>query len=479
MPCVEQVLPSHHFVSWKAGKRTLGSLANARFDIDEVRTAEGDYGSFHLPASFVESVPELASAAPGDSVQYVTSYSWGINRMFPEMLADPPSFGNRKMVSGTFTLSMWRSSSIAPLAVQNLPEEIMVTMPFDTSKLSTSQQKSFLTGSTALCLHWESSTPSSDPFYTSSPWSTSGCRVDSIQRALGDDGVPMDFKGTVTCACNHLTMFTIAYGVPPARFVAPTPLYGDVFQAESGNAINFTAVAVSELSSSVRIMIEGIRLINNTQAFKAPQVIHSMQGLCVAVDASGSCTLWSSEVSFTWTPAVSGDFVLYLTLFHQGLHVERRKVSIRALFCEHYMQQGQSLRDVASMYHTSWQALFALNPQIPNPRAVRSTPSGRSWLCGTGGCLSSIEESAGVRVRIGKIVAVAEHQTVAELVMATGSSLVQLARHNTGRLKTMGDSSEIYDIVPPGQTRSAKYNVSYAGVELCLISSLADGCYLN
>jgi hypothetical protein len=473
-------------VSWTAGKRAVQTLGNARFDLQEVTTIEGDYGSFRLPPNFVRMIPELASAAPGDSVQYLTSYAWGLNKMFlprgdSATSVDPaPSYGGgRKIVSGSYTLSLWRSSALAPVQAQNLDEEILVTIPFDTSPLSASDQQSFLTGSTTQCLHWESSPTSSDPFFPASPWSSTGCRVQSIQRALSDDGTFLSNKGTVTCACNHLTTFAVANGVQPVRFVAPTPLYGDVFQAESGHAINFTARAISDLSSLVRISVEGIQLINGTQAFKPPQVVNLLQGMCVGVDASGSCTTWSSELSFSWTPAAAGDYTLYLALSHKNAVFERRAVSIRVLFCEHFMLQGQSLRDIAGLYHTSWQALFALNPQIANPREVNSMPSGRSWLCGSSGCLTSSGETSGVRVRIGKVVRVAENQTVAELVAATGSSLVQLARHNTGRLKTVDNSMEIYDIVPPGQTRSDRYNVSYTGVELCLISSLADGCYLN
>jgi len=126
---------------------------------------------------------------------------------------------------------------------------------------------------------------------------------------------------------------------------------------------------------------------------------------------------------FSWTPRDAGDFVMDLTLTWTPsggagtpLVVSTRAVRARVLFCEHFLQAGQTLRDVAAQYRLSWQALFALNPEIGNPRVVRTLPEARTWQCGGGGHSAQgcevLGALSGSRVRIGRVLTLGAGQVL-------------------------------------------------------------------
>lgn len=456
-------------VSAFVAKRSVQALNSARFEMEPATTLERDIPSFRLPAGLASFVPELMNASSTDSVDVS---SW--------FVAKAPAQGDRTLVTGTYALTLWLSSAYEPLPVKHLPDgkEILVTIPFDTSSLPTDTDRSRFLDGTAECLHWIGGDRSENPLDMGSMWSPLGCRVQSISRGLSDAGVLLNDRGAVTCACTHLTTFAVSYGLPRWRFVEPTPRNGDVFQAEAGVPIAFTVRAETERVG--RLVLEIQRLEELEPSFSLPALTAVIQSRCIST-VQGMCVLNATESVFTWTPAQSGDYSMAILLKIGGIVADRRTVHLRVLFCEYFMTQRQTLREVAALYQTSWQALFTINPQIPNPRRVKAEAAGRPWLCdSSSGCsLATGSDSAGVRVNVGKVVLVAENQTITDLVAATGSSLTQLVKHNHGRLMTIGDSGDVFDLVPPGQMRSKDYNISYAGVELCLISSMADGCYLN
>ena len=134
---------------------------------------------------------------------------------------------------------------------------------------------------------------------------------------------------------------------------------------------------------------------------------------------------------FSWTPRDSGDFVLDLTLAWTAsdgagapLVVSTRAVRARVLFCEHFLQAGQTLRDVAAIYRLSWQALFALNPEIANPRVVRTLPEARTWQCGgeahSAQACEVLGALAGSRVRIGRVLTLGAAQVLSTPAIVQG-----------------------------------------------------------
>ena len=445
-------------VSWVAGKRTISQLeGEGRFVMAEAQTNDREVPSFTLPAGFVASTPDLSAMQADSSVIFVRS-----------------SANVGTPISQAYTLSLFDSASSERIVASNLAEPILISIPFDIQSLTASQQSDFMSGEAVRCLHWVGEIPSGDPtMLPNSPWSSTGCRLQSISSALANDGTVAATRGSAVCACNHLTTFVVDYGFQPVRFDAATPQRGDVYQAEAGVPVVFTARGISTVSSGISVSLMG--LPDLYPSFSAAAFTPITIGSC-AVTLSAACVEWESRSDFSWTPKESGDYDLTIVLSSSGTEIETRDISIRVLFCEHYIRAGQSLRDVAQIVHTTWQALFVLNPEITRPENVPVVAGGRTVVCDDTGCALDVLQTPGARIRIGKVVAVGYNETVADIVGLTGSTMTSLVRHNAMRLQKLSD--DVYDIVPPGERVSADHNVTYTGVGLCMVSPMAENCFL-
>jgi len=177
----------------------------------------------------------------------------------------------------------------------------------------------------------------------------------------------------------------------------------------------------------------------------------------------------SSAYRFEWIPRDAETYRIEIELkFGEDL-VDTRIHYVRVLFCEHFLQSGETLQDVAILYDMPWQTLFAINSNIQNPRVLNAEANGRLWICSNGNCVLEAA-SAGTVVKIGRLYTVQQQQTLVDVVNVTRSSFSQLKRHNLKRLHMEG--TQVYDVMH--RHNSTGFEISYAGEEFCVVSKLAD-----
>jgi len=157
-----------------------------------------------------------------------------------------------------------------------------------------------------------------------------------------------------------------------------------------------------------------------------------------------------------------------------GELVDIRILYVRVLFCEDFLLAGETLQDVAIRNDMPWQALFAINPQIRNPRILQAESQGRTWTCSGGTCVLA-GQTPGTRVKIGRLYTVPRDQSLTDVVTSLGSSFTQLARHNMKRLEAVLDGTLVFDIANRHNVTTGT-EISYMGEEFCVVSRLADGC---
>jgi len=337
-------------------------------------------------------------------------------------------------------------------------------MPVDTSNLTASEMGDFFNLQDVLCVYWkaEGVGASSVDF---GQWSNYGCKATAVSRQRDASGNEISDKGLVTCKCNHLTNFAVAFGQAKVRFlqVPGTPRPGDLYQVQSGSRVHFEVDIVDELGLGGRVGEPHLMpYVPHGRSFSDPHFEpgHPHHG---ATDA----------YSFEWTPRDPGDYVVEIDLFVGQELIDIRIFYVRVLFCEDYLLAGETLQDVAFRNRLPWQALFAINPGIQNPRNMKAKPAGRTWICVDGDC-NLAGDLPGARVNIGRRYTVQQGDTLFSIVNGFGSSFTQLARYNTKRLEAVLDGEAVFDIAHRHNATGSE--VSYVGEEFCVVSRLADGC---
>jgi len=368
------------------------------------------------------------------------------------------------ILSGAVTATVSHTNDIAPELLEGLPGEVLVTVPISTVGMQSGLEAGVYAGSAIQCVHWIGADAESP--LQPGPWSSSGCRVAAVEPVLDAAGEPQGL-GTVTCACTHLTTFAVRLNSDPVRFVAPTPAWGDVFQVESGNAIAFDVAATTFGDGTTSVVLGGVSGAA-LLSYEAPELSPGANGTYV----------------FSWVPRDPGDFTIELTLLWTAAdgteyRVETRAVRARVLFCEHFLQAGETLRDVAAAYSLSWQALFVLNPEIANPRVVRAVEASRTWQCGAQGC-AMLGPLSGARVRIGRVLTLEAGQHIHDVVESLGATYTQLARHNIRRIESLAglpasSPAVVFDI--ENRHNSSGAEVPYTGESMCIVSPLSDSCF--
>jgi len=289
-------------------------------------------------------------------------------------------------------------------------------------------------------------------------WSNVGCKATSVSRKLDASGVPMNALGLVTCQCNHLTHFAVGFGETKVRFLqAPgSARSGDVYQVLSGGIVSFDVDIVDEIGAGSEVQV--LSITPTGRSFSPPRFKEKGHGV----------------YQFEWTPRDAGTYRIEIELMVDGELVDVRTVYVRVLFCEDFLLAGETLQDVAFRNGMPWQVLFAINPQIENPRMLQAEPQGRTWTCNEGMC-SLTGQTPGTRVKIGRLYTVPRDQTLTDVVTSLGSSFTQLARHNMKRLEAVMDGTPVFDIAARHNVTTGT-EISYVGEEFCVVSGLADGC---
>ena len=366
----------------------------------------------------------------------------------------------------TMSLSLILVSRMYSLAISSgtyleannvtLTEEIILGIPFNLStKLKASDILVFGRKESILCLSW--APLESNPVDPGSSWSSNECRVHDLSFAVTVDGSLSTDNGIVFCACKRISAYAVAFGLSPVRFIAPTPSWGSTLDVESGNMLKINLAAVYPLSKTYDTPYIVIRM--------NPEPTNSWSNVSL-ISWLGNCTNQSQEAAcvfatFTWVPRAKGTSVLDFCLLVQGSIVEIIRVFVNIIFCEHIIRPGETLQQIAMMYQTSWQALFAINQQLRNPNDISS-------------CMQNIFESCnstGARVQIGRIVQVKKNQSIAGIVQGLSGSFTEVAIHNYHRLNPYSDdTSEETTVFDLNQVHSE-------AEDICVISMMADECF--
>lgn len=335
---------------------------------------------------------------------------------------------------------------------------VEITLPVNTSTLSAEDTDTFFENHMVQCVYWKDAEMDTSAL-DFGRWSNFGCKSTSVSRRLDSNGEPINTLGFVTCQCNHLTNFAVGFGEAKVRFVrTPTSVRdGDVYQVKSGDRVSFELDIEDEVGGA------DVRKRSLTPAARSFSPVRFEINQATGL------------VEFEWTPRDAGTYRLEIELMLGEELVDTVIVTIRVLFCEDFLQAGETLQDVAIRNDMPWQALFAINPQIQNPRVLKTQSLGqRTWICNGGTCVLR-GQSPGALVKIGRIYTVAQDETIADVVTSLGSSFTQLERHNMKRIEAVMDGSRIFDIDHRHNATTGS-EISYVGEEFCVVSRLADGC---
>jgi len=426
-----------------------------------------------------------------------------------------------RIVSGAVGVSLSSADAhmITPSKIDFGMETVEITLPVNTSALSDEETDTFFDGHKVQCVYWKD-TSKKTTLLDFGRWSNLGCKATSFSRQLDERGEPIRTLGFVTCQCNHLTHFAVGFGETKVRFKQDptTPRPRDMFQVQSGDMVAFHVDIENDFVVTAQcidlpgfIDSEGAGCDTWTAnpswcvgspddgVYDPPSVYENGDG----IDPSEACCVCKPEevtrgitvdvvsitpagrsfpqgdptmiakssnaYRFEWMPRDAGTYRIEIDLkFGEDL-VDTRIHYVRVLFCEHFLQSGETLQDVAIIYDMPWQTLFAINSDIQNPRVLNAEANGRLWICSNGNCVLEAA-SAGTVVKIGRLYTVQQQQTLVDVVNVTRSSFSQLQRHNLKRLHMEG--TQVYDVMH--RHNSTGFEISYAGEEFCVVSKLAD-----
>jgi len=398
--------------------------------------------SVKFPQGFAD-IEAFESSDPDDLTE--------VQMVFSNPVAVP---GNRRMVSGSIAVTVSLATDAEPANVSGVDDEILLKIPVSTTSVLLDEETDrFFEDWNAQCVYWVGA---SDPSgLNEGSWSTAGCRTQRVESELDAAGERIFGRGFVTCACTHLSTFAVAFGPAP---IALSPSYGDVFVVESGVTLRIP-INLTSLTGSPGITLDSVT--PEMESFEAAQLVMD--------------SVFSGQL--TWTPRSAGDFRIQLTLTSDGVLVRRHVFFVKVLFCEHFMMSGETLGSVAPIYGIAWQALYAINPQIPSPGQIATEPIARTWRCDLDGC-QFVGEAGGARIRIGRTLTVGRRESVYSLVETTGASYTQLARHNVRRLESLSSfdpDSGVFDVEHRHNATGGEE--TYSGESLCVVSTFSDGCF--
>ena len=326
---------------------------------------------------------------------------------------------------------------------------IRLIMPFNLSaaNLSAIEIDAFTSGTSAVCLCSETS----DQTSWNSMWSTSGCRLDQINSGIDGNGLKSKNHGNIICICRKFAAYAAAFGVAPLRFVSPTSLQGSIVEVESGREVTVTVkAALSSVVNAKDVVLNFSTISNLTSGWSYP-----------SFDISEICDAQLSMVSdycivgsFSWIPRQRGVYYLNFQLFWNGVLFDNRSVTVHVLFCEHSIRAGQTLLQIASIYKTSWKALYLIN-NISNPDIIP--------LCGT------VSEPP-CTLKIGRIIQLSQNKSIVDVVHSLAGVFTQVAMHNQLRIQSIS--------VVSNSSKNFLFNVLDSGesTEICIISKMSSNC---
>jgi len=368
-------------------------------------------------------------------------------------------------------------------------EEVFVTLPFNASALPATDIERVYRREGIACLTWQGHDADvQDP----QPWSTTGCRVDSVRMAQDEAGREAFGLGAVVCACSHMSTFALSFREEPTRFEDPTPHYGDLLYITAGHLLQFPVRAVGQGVNSVRV--ENLAAQPASRSFRnailSPAQPSSQQP---HQHLAGAQVV---EANVSWTPMEPGSYTLTLSLLADDKLVETREWRVVVLFCQHYVRHGDTLHSVANAYGTSWQGLFSINPQLaqlPDLSLQRNVRYGRLWSCDPplhamrgAGVTSQTEDEeveelfdhrckvvvadrqplGDLTLNVGLVLGpLQEAQNVPALVRNVSASLRQTLAMNPSRIDVISEHPLVADMMHPHGDR-----------RLCVVSSWSDEC---
>ena len=389
-----------------------------------------------------------------------------------------------QIVSGTVgaSLSDGEEHTIDNSLVSMGPDGgLVISIPVDTSALSDENTDLFFSNQKVQCVYWKDASTRTSPS-DFGRWSNRKCKVASVDRDLDSAGNPIKTLGVVRCQCDRLANFAVGFGEAKVRFKAlsSTPRAGDFFLVKSGDKMSFDIDTATVLNTE-KVEVKVLSLTPAGRSFVPAKFTEVQKD-----DESGDSALQGGTAveklyRFEWSPRDAGGYRLEVELEFDGEIIDTQVFSIQVLFCQDILLPGETLQDLAFRNELPWQALFAINPNIQNARRVLMTASAgqgvRVWQCSQGSC-SITTMSVGTTVKIGRLYTVARNETLVDVVTSLGSSFSQLARNNMQRLEAVCHDcrgAEVFDI-DVRHNASNDAEMTYAGEEFCVVSSLADSC---
>ena len=214
--------------------------------------------------------------------------------------------GDEVLLSFPTSLSASAANSVAG-DLEFGEEEVYVTLPFDASRLSAEEIERVYRREGVSCVTWQGNDAD---MQDAQPWSTRGCRIESVHIALDAAGREAFGLGSVVCACSHMSTYALSFREASVRFDEPTPQHGDLLYVTAGHLLHFPVRAVGT----------GVSHVNLTQLISRPE---SQSFKDASLSPAGASSLRQQQHvagmqvvdgNVSWTPMQAGSYVLSLGL---------------------------------------------------------------------------------------------------------------------------------------------------------------------
>jgi len=466
-PMVE--IQEDHFIL-TLRKVALSSLEGAEMNFPILQ--DGTTISLVLPAKLPPALSQLTTA----DVQMVQHRAlW--------------TAGGEVLLSYPVSLSVSAAGEADVSHVDFGDQEVHVVLPFNASMLSPNDVQRVYRREGVSCVTWQGDVNQEQP------WSSKGCRIETIRVATDETGADVIGLGSVVCACSHMSTFALSWREEAVRFESPTPDTGDLFVLTAGHVLRFHVSALATASAAKKTILLsqlGIQPVP-TRSFTNLTLIPAVATSDLQEQADASLTRVNATLS--WTPMIAGSYSLSLGLFADGELIETRHWRVRVIFCEHFVRSGEDLQAIANVHGTSWQALYGINPQLRQSSDLSvqtNVKYGRLWSCdpplrsASGGPVHYQTETEEVKelfdhgcailaerqpigdriVRVGLVLGPLQaSQNIPSLVRDVGGSLRQTLAMNPSRIHLVSKNPLIADMMHP-----------HGDGRLCVVSSLSQEC---
>ena len=286
-PMVE--IQEDHFIL-TLRKVALSSLEGAEMNFPILQ--DGTTISLVLPAKLPPALSQLTTA----DVQMVQHRAlW--------------TAGGEVLLSYPVSLSVSAAGEADVSHVDFGDQEVHVVLPFNASMLSPNDVQRVYRREGVSCVTWQGDVDQEQP------WSSKGCRIETIRVATDETGADVIGLGSVVCACSHMSTFALSWREEAVRFESPTPDTGDLFVLTAGHVLRFHVSALATASAAKKTILLsqlGVQPVP-TRSFTNLTLIPAVATSDLQEQADASLTRVNATLS--WTPMIAGSYSLSLGLF--------------------------------------------------------------------------------------------------------------------------------------------------------------------